>query len=92
MSEIEHHLQRMAATGSVGSIGEWNEFSNRVLALRARVQELQAARSLLPNMPISGAMRREWERFMLRPFDSAAEDAFRAMLRAALTEKGGESC
>lgn len=56
-------------------------------ALRARVAELEAERNLLPNMPINGAMRREWERIMLRPFTSASEEAFRAMLRAALAGK-----
>ena len=58
-----------------------------VCELRARVAELEAERNLLPNIPISGAMRREWECIMLRPFTSASEEAFRAMLRAALAGK-----
>jgi len=60
---------------------------NEVNSLLARVARLEAERHLLPNMPIDGAMRREWERIMLRPFTSASEEAFRAMLRAALAGK-----
>lgn len=62
---------------------KWFEYSGGV-AVHAEVFKRERQIKRLKEGPITDEVRREWERHMLRPFDNAAEAAFRAMVRAAL--------